>query len=57
MTRRISALLLSMLVVMTAFAQESPGKTAKAFIRQGDYNNAILVLNRALESSPDNHGI
>ncbi|RYG53758.1 MAG: tetratricopeptide repeat protein [Chitinophagaceae bacterium] len=54
MTRRISALLLSMLVVMSAFAQESPGKTAKAFIRQGDYNNAILVLNRALEASPDN---
>src|SRR5689334_4417958 len=54
MTRRLSALLVFLLFVMTAFAQESPGKTAKAFIRQGDYNNAVLVLNRALEASPDN---
>lgn len=36
------------------FAQETPGKTAKAFIRKGDYNNAILVLNRALQSEPNN---
>lgn len=35
-------------------AQDSPGKIAKAFIRQGDYNNAILVLNRAIASDNEN---
>jgi len=28
--------------------------TAKEYTKQGDYNNAILVLNRALEKNPDN---
>lgn len=35
-------------------AQQSAAQTAKKFIREGDYNNAILVLNRALESDKDN---
>jgi tetratricopeptide (TPR) repeat protein len=35
-------------------AQDSPGKIAKAFIRQGDYNNAILVLNRAIANDNEN---
>lgn len=29
-------------------------ETAKAFMRQGDYANAILVLNRAVQQQPDN---
>lgn len=29
-------------------------ETAKTFMRQGDYTNAILVLNRALKQQPDN---
>jgi tetratricopeptide (TPR) repeat protein len=29
-------------------------QTAKTFMKQGDYNNAILVLNKALQSNPDN---
>lgn len=29
-------------------------ETAKAFMRQGDYSNAILVLNRALQQAPEN---
>lgn len=29
-------------------------ETAKTFMRQGDYNNAIVVLNRALEHDADN---
>ena len=29
-------------------------ETAKAFMRQGDYTNAILVLNRSLEQDPKN---
>jgi Tfp pilus assembly protein PilF len=39
-------------------AQEQDSKTlqatAKEFTRQGDYNNAILVLNRAIEKEPNN---
>lgn len=35
-------------------AQDSSGKTAKNYIREGDYNNAILVLNRAIENDNDN---
>lgn len=45
---------MTFLTVFAAIAQDTPGKTAKAFIRQGDYNNAILVLNKALESDPNN---
>jgi hypothetical protein len=41
-------------VSMFSIAQDTPGKTAKAFIRQGDFNNAIVVLNRALETDKDN---
>lgn len=29
------------------------GTKAKAFLRQGDYTNAILILNRALQAEPD----
>jgi len=32
-------------------------QNAKAFIRQGDYSNAILVLNKALQSDPNNFEI
>jgi tetratricopeptide (TPR) repeat protein len=42
---------------MTAFSQqEKPSlhQTGKTFIRDGDYSNAILVLNRALTESPSN---
>lgn len=29
-------------------------ETAKGFVKQGDYSNAVLVLNRALQQDPDN---
>ena len=29
-------------------------ESAKAFIRQGDYTNAILILNRTLKNDPTN---
>lgn len=41
-------------------AQQEPGdlktvqETAKSYIRQGDYSNAVLVLNRALQTNADN---
>src|SRR5690242_5855170 len=49
-------LLFIILVLKTldASAQDSAGQTAKTFIRQGDYNNAILVLNRAIENDRSN---
>jgi len=46
----ISALLLNNL----AIAQEGVRKIAKDYVRQGDYANAVLVLNRALENEPEN---
>lgn len=33
---------------------KTPQETARAFTRQGDYNNAIVVLNSALKSDPQN---
>jgi tetratricopeptide (TPR) repeat protein len=33
---------------------QTAGETAKTFIKQGDYANAILVLNRAIEADRDN---
>lgn len=52
-------ILLSFLVLFTvtvAGAQDSTSASAKAktFIRQGDYHNAILVLNRAIETDQGN---
>ncbi|MEO8584125.1 MAG: tetratricopeptide repeat protein [Flavitalea sp.] len=35
-------------------AQDDPSKTAKAFIQQGDYNNALVVLNRAIQNDKNN---
>ncbi|MBC7851043.1 MAG: tetratricopeptide repeat protein [Chitinophagaceae bacterium] len=55
---------LSFLFVVTTlftsaiFAQapqnKSAQETAKAYVRDGDYNNAIIVLNKALQTQPDN---
>ena len=33
---------------------KTPQETARTFTRQGDYNNAIVVLNSALKSDPEN---
>lgn len=41
----------------TGFTQDDPKtlqQTARTFMMQGDYNNAILVLNRALQQDKDN---
>jgi tetratricopeptide (TPR) repeat protein len=43
---------------LSSFAQEPDAKTsqetAKSFTRKGDYTNAIVVLNRALQQDPQN---
>jgi tetratricopeptide (TPR) repeat protein len=50
--------LLSLLFFCTALslhAQElSQQETARSFMKQGDWDNAILVLNRAVQSDPNN---
>ena len=55
--KKISLIIIAALVlVMPAFAQEQDVKTmqenAKNYLRQGDVNNAILVLNKAIEKEP-----
>jgi tetratricopeptide (TPR) repeat protein len=51
-------LLLQLLFSAIVFAQPQDAttmhQTAKSFIGQGDYENAILVLNRALQAQPNN---
>lgn len=34
--------------------EQTPQETARAFMRSGDWDNAVLVLNKALKSEPDN---
>jgi len=42
-------------VVCSVQAQEqNQQETARSFMKQGDFDNAILVLNRALQSEPNN---
>lgn len=46
-----------MILVLSAFAgmaQDSAQQTAKAYIRQGDYKNAVVVLNGALANNSNN---
>lgn len=46
---------LGFFISIAAIAQDSTQhQAAKTFIRQGDYSNAILVLNKALQAEPDN---
>jgi tetratricopeptide (TPR) repeat protein len=56
--KRFVPLLLVLLVAFSAKAQpENPGtlhETAKAFMRSGDFDNAIIVLTRALQQDKDN---
>lgn len=55
MNKILFAFLLFFIAGFNVSAQETAAQTAKTFIRQGDYNNAILVLNRAI--STDNNNI
>src|SRR5688500_11956894 len=34
--------------------EQSSQETARSFMKQGDWDNAILVLNRAVQSEPNN---
>lgn len=39
---------------MVVLAQDTPLETARTFMRNGDFDNAILVLNNALKQDPNN---
>lgn len=53
-----SLLLISLMTRLDAQSKpadnKTPQETARAFTRQGDYNNAIIVLNNALKGDPEN---
>lgn len=55
--KKILFTLLILLPALTSLAQEDPislYENAKNFMRQGDFDNAIIVLNRALKNDKDN---
>jgi tetratricopeptide (TPR) repeat protein len=54
MKKILSAFVFIVALCFQAAAQDSPAKIAKGYIRQGDYNNAILVLNRAIHNDNEN---
>ena len=52
--KKISLLLLSVSAGLLVLAQDSPLETARAFMRSGDFDNAILILNNALKQDAKN---
>ncbi len=57
MIKILFALILTMITAVATARQNDPRtmqETAKTFMRQGDYPNAILVLNRAIVLEPGN---
>lgn len=53
--KRFFLVLSSALLAIAVYAQpDNPQATAKEFMRAGDWDNAILVLSKALQSDPQN---
>src|SRR4051794_25683787 len=50
----IGAVLLSLSVAAQQADTKSMLETARDFEKKGDYNNAVLVLNRAAQQEPEN---
>lgn len=50
-------LLIGLWAIAPAQDAQSPHETARSFMREGDFDNAILVLTRALEQDPKNKEI
>ena len=46
--------LIGSLFAATAAFSQSAHETAYSFMRTGDHDNAILVLNKAIQAEPDN---
>lgn len=45
------------MINIAAQEAQNPHETGKSFMRQGDFDNAILVLNNALQQAPKNNDI
>jgi len=54
MKRLFSALLLCSLLFSAHAQEQNQQETARSFMKQGDWDNAILVLNRAVQADPKN---
>jgi tetratricopeptide (TPR) repeat protein len=52
--KKIFLSLLGISFSLFLFAQDSPLETAKTFMRSGDFDNAILVLNNAIKQDANN---
>ena len=52
--KKIILSLFSVFITALVFAQDSPLETARTFMRSGDFDNAILVLNNALKKDANN---
>lgn len=52
--KKIFLSLLGIAMSVLVFAQDSPLETAQAFMRSGDFDNAILVLNNAIKQDNKN---
>jgi Tfp pilus assembly protein PilF len=52
--KRIFLYFLSVSAGLVVFAQDAPLETARTFMRSGDFDNAILVLNNALKQDSRN---
>ena len=52
--KKIFLSLLGISMSALVFAQDSPLETAQAFMRSGDFDNAILVLNNAIKQDNRN---
>ncbi|TCZ68843.1 tetratricopeptide repeat protein [Flaviaesturariibacter aridisoli] len=48
--KRLFSALLALSLSLAAAAQDSPLETGRAFLRSGDYDNAVLVLTRGLQA-------
>jgi tetratricopeptide (TPR) repeat protein len=57
--RNFISLLLFITIAVSGYSQEPKTmfETARSFQKQGDYQNAVMVLNRALEQQPNDLGI
>ncbi|MFI5155771.1 MAG: tetratricopeptide repeat protein [Chitinophagales bacterium] len=54
---RLHCIILLLVLHIASFAQDDPASlhdAAKTYMLQGDFSNAIVVLNRALKQSPNN---
>ena len=52
--KKIIPFVLGLFLSLVVVAQDSPLETARSFMRTGDFDNAILVLNNALKQDKDN---